>query len=97
MSSACEIRRSVAHRAPISVVQEGTDEAIDFVLRVLRVYQGETFLHGVCKFKLINAEGAVTNASVRTFLKSFIDQVAAFARSSPVTTRNALNRSNLAS
>jgi hypothetical protein len=32
-----------------SVAQEGTDEAIDFVLRILRAYQGETFLHGVCK------------------------------------------------
>jgi ppGpp synthetase/RelA/SpoT-type nucleotidyltranferase len=33
----------------IGVVQEGTKEAIDFVLGILRAYQGEAFLHGVCK------------------------------------------------
>jgi hypothetical protein len=33
----------------ISVVQEGTDDAIEFVLQVLRAYQGQEFLHGVCK------------------------------------------------
>lgn len=33
----------------ITVVKEGTGEAIDFVLRILRAYQGETFLHEVCK------------------------------------------------
>lgn len=38
----------------ISVVQEGTEEAIDFVLKVLRAYQGEPFLHGVCK-EIVNA------------------------------------------
>ena len=38
----------------ISVAQEGTDEAIDFVLRILRAYQGETFLHRVCK-EIVNS------------------------------------------
>ncbi|HHY48635.1 MAG TPA: hypothetical protein GYA10_02670 [Alphaproteobacteria bacterium] len=38
----------------ISVAREGTDEAIDFVLRILRAYQGETFLHGVCK-EIVNS------------------------------------------
>jgi hypothetical protein len=33
----------------ISVVQEGTDDAIEFVLKVLRAYQGQQFLHGVCR------------------------------------------------
>lgn len=33
----------------ISVVQEGTDDATDFVLQILRTYQGQEFLHGVCK------------------------------------------------
>jgi hypothetical protein len=33
----------------ISIVQKGTDEAINFVLAILRTYQGEIFLHSVCK------------------------------------------------
>jgi hypothetical protein len=33
----------------ISVVREGGDEPVDFVLKLLRSYQGQTFLHGVCK------------------------------------------------
>jgi hypothetical protein len=33
----------------ISVVQEGTDEAINFVLTILRTYQGQPALHDVCK------------------------------------------------
>lgn len=38
----------------IGIVREGTDEAIDFVLRILRAYQGETFLHGVCQ-EIVNS------------------------------------------
>ena len=33
----------------IAVVQEGTDAAIDFVLTILRTYQGQPALHDVCK------------------------------------------------
>jgi len=33
----------------IAVVQEGTDAAIDFVLTILRTYQGQPVLHDVCK------------------------------------------------
>jgi hypothetical protein len=32
-----------------AVVEEGADDAIDFVLQLLRTYKGETFLHEVCK------------------------------------------------
>jgi hypothetical protein len=36
--------------APLmSVVREGTDDAIDFILRILRTYKGEPFVHGLCK------------------------------------------------
>ena len=33
----------------ISIVHEGGDEPIDFVLQILRTYQGETFLHELCR------------------------------------------------
>lgn len=33
----------------IGIVREGTEEALDFVLQILRTYKGETFLHEVCK------------------------------------------------
>jgi ppGpp synthetase/RelA/SpoT-type nucleotidyltranferase len=33
----------------LSVVREGTDDAIGFVLRILRTYQGEPFVHGLCE------------------------------------------------
>jgi ppGpp synthetase/RelA/SpoT-type nucleotidyltranferase len=33
----------------IRILQEGTDEAIDFVRGILRTYHGEVFLHGICK------------------------------------------------
>jgi ppGpp synthetase/RelA/SpoT-type nucleotidyltranferase len=33
----------------MSIVREGTDDAIDFVLRVLRTYEGEPFVHSLCK------------------------------------------------
>jgi hypothetical protein len=36
--------------APLmDVVREGTDDAIDFVLRILRAYEGQPFVHGLCK------------------------------------------------
>ncbi|MFN3855684.1 MAG: hypothetical protein ACK4M0_14930 [Phreatobacter sp.] len=38
----------------IGIVQEGTEEALDFVLQILRTYEGETFLHKVCK-ELVNS------------------------------------------
>ena len=38
----------------IEIVQEGTDAAIDFVLTILRTYQGEPALHDVCK-EIVNA------------------------------------------
>lgn len=36
------------------IVQEGTEGAIDFVLQILRTYEGETFLHEVCK-EIVNS------------------------------------------
>jgi ppGpp synthetase/RelA/SpoT-type nucleotidyltranferase len=33
----------------VGIVREGTDDAIDFVLQILRTYQGEPFVHGICK------------------------------------------------
>ena len=33
----------------MSVIREGRDDAIDFVLQILRTYEGEPFVHGLCK------------------------------------------------
>jgi hypothetical protein len=33
----------------VSIAREGTDDAIGFVLQILRTYQGEPFVYGICK------------------------------------------------
>ena len=33
----------------LSIVREATDDAIDFVRQILQTYQGEPFVHGLCK------------------------------------------------